>query len=336
MIYHFDDNITVSELTESEFPLWDAFVHRSPQGTFFNSSDWAKVLREVFERDFCILVSKTGDQIESGILVFEHRKMNHLLATAVPFYPFSGPLFYLPEDEKKQRTVAKRLKLSNALVRTLNQRYAIWRISTHQSHKDMRSYLWNGSVVTPTYTYEFDLDGEIRDQYSQSLRRKLKRVDPNCIKSEPVPGAKSLLQLYKKSYQRHGLVPPLSDVQALRFLHIILKNPLSKIYYYQDDEQIMAMRIIIQDRQTAYDLMAGSDDEFGNAALALVDQALHNVAGSASSFDFMGADHPEIEKFKRSFGGRLTVRYNIANRPKFPYSAALRWKEMRNRKERGL
>ena len=82
----------------------------------------------------------------------------------------------------------------------------------------------------------------------------------------------------------------------------------------------MAGRLVVIDNMTVYDLLAGSEDKTGFGSTFLVAKILEKFAETKECFDFLGADHPQIEQFKRGFGGDLTQGFRITNKTKKPLS----------------
>ena len=77
-----------------------------------------------------------------------------------------------------------------------------------------------------------------------------------------------------------------------------------RLYFVKNENKLLAGRIIVEDRNTIYDLLAGSIDKSGLASSFLVAEIMKMYAEKFTYFDFMGADHPDIEKFKRAFWWR--------------------------------
>jgi hypothetical protein len=53
-------------------------------------------------------------------------------------------------------------------------------------------------------------------------------------------------------------------------------------------------------------------------------------------FDFLGADHEQIEHFKRGFGGELLHGFKISSQPGFPLSWLLNLREQVHKRKRNL
>ena len=62
--------IIVEKLTEEEYSLWNDFVTKSSQGSFFCTTEWANLLSYTFDRQYEVIVLKDNDQIVAGMLTF--------------------------------------------------------------------------------------------------------------------------------------------------------------------------------------------------------------------------------------------------------------------------
>ncbi len=59
--------LSIRELTERDFPRWDAFVMATPEATFFHRAGWKRVLEGAFGHRTHFLYAERNGQIE-GIL----------------------------------------------------------------------------------------------------------------------------------------------------------------------------------------------------------------------------------------------------------------------------
>ena len=116
----------------------------------------------------------------------------------------------------------------------------------------------------------------------------------------------------------------------------VITLPNVKLFYVAAQGKIKSARLIVEDNQTIYDLLAGSDDDRGLASVYLVNHLLTTYCQSHQNFDFMGADHPEIEQFKRGFGGELRQGFRISGSVGFPLSLLVKLNEYRLNKIREL
>lgn len=314
--------LEIIELQESESALWNDFVAKSAQGTFFHSAQWTGIISDVFGRPYKLLLCLKNNQPVGGIAFIYHKKMVWQLITPTPLFPFNSPIFYSAENEKSHKTIFNHLKITEKFESYLNQHYTYWVLDTSSNNQDMRAYQWRGAAVEPRYSYVVDLKNEnnLIDIFNQSLRKKLKLAEQQNYRMQESNDPECLIGLFKKSYIRHGMSPLISEVRLRSLLNKTLQLPQIKLYHAQKDGETRAARLILADKHTGYDLLAGSSDPEGIASAFLVAQILRGLIPVLKSFDFMGADHPQIEQFKRGFGGKLTQSFRITNRIRPPLS----------------
>lgn len=309
-------------LAENDYPLWNEFVRSSPQGSFFYETEWANIISYTFSRSYKIIVKTHNDQIEAGCLVFYQEKLAQKLITPQPFFPYNGPVLTISEETKYQKTIAHNLQTVTAFIKYLNKNFDLWMIRTSPHLKDMRPFLWHNCRVEPTYTYQLSLSSwpEVENNYSQSVRKKIRHAGEQNLTIVESTDRQRFIEMYITSYERHDRTPLVKEKDLDKFLNMALKLPRVKMYYTRQGDQTIAGRVIVEDQQVVFDLLAGSDDPTGLGSTFLVHSILEKYSGESSLFDFMGADHPQIEEFKRGFGGRLVTSYRVTGPVKFPLS----------------
>jgi lipid II:glycine glycyltransferase (peptidoglycan interpeptide bridge formation enzyme) len=312
----------IIEIKNSEFALWDEFVRESPQGTFFHSTTWANIISEYSGRKYKILFCVKNDQTIGGMLFFDHKKMFWKMITPIILFPYTSPIFYRPFGEKPQKTINYQLNISAKFQKYLTQNYGYWILDAPAFNIDMRAFQWEGASVEPKYSYVVKLGNEqkLLDNFNQSVRKKIRQAENDGIIVYESNESETLIKLIKKSYHRHGLLPVFSDNAFTLFLKKILELPQVKLFYSEISGKIIAARIIVIDEETVFDLLAGSDDERGIGSTYLVSHILEKFVLHYRYFDFMGANHPQIEQFKRGFGGELVHGFRVTNKVKIPLS----------------
>jgi hypothetical protein len=309
--------IEIQYLSKNEYPLWDEFVQNSLQGTFFCSIKWVQILENVNRRPLKLLVCKRNNEIVAGIPFFENKKWFWKLITPVFLMPCDGPLFIHNPDAKPQKVIADQIDFLQQMLSRLNNEYNLIQLKTHHSLNDLRAFTWNDFQIAAEHTYICKIENEqtILSRFNQSLRKKIQKAkDQNMLIYES-DDLNTFSDLYFSSYKRHCKIPPISKENFELLIQNILKIKNVNMYFVKKEEKILAARIILKDKDTIYDLLAGSSDESGLASSFLVAEIMRMHAGEFSNFDFMGADHPDIEQFKRAFGGDLIHRFRVQNMP---------------------
>ena len=316
-------SLKIVELPKSESALWNEFVDSSPQGTFFHSTIWADIISNTFNRSYKILLCKRNEQLMGGMIFFEQKKMFWKMITPTAFFPFSSPIFYLPVDEKSQKTIQNQLNITSLFENYLRNNYDYWVIDISSNSKDIRSYLWQGAIAEPRYSYIVSLKSkeEILNNFNQSIRKKLKQAENQKAVLKKSKDIKILVDLISKSYRRHGMKPLVPEIDLMALLNGIISLDQVELYYLEMNGEIIAGRLVVVDKSIVYDLVAGSEDQTGFGSTYLVAALMEKYSEVCEYFDFLGADHPQIEQFKRGFGGELTQGFRITNKTKIP----LRW-----------
>ncbi len=315
-------SLTVSVLPDHEYAQWDEFVSQSPQGTFFHTTSWANILSRHFQRSYRILLIYRNNQPAAGCLAFEHKRYGQSLITPLALYPYSGPLFYRPQHEKPQKTISDYTKLNSTLIAYLNQVYPLWILDSSYLLTDLRAFQWAGCTIEPTYTYLLDLDDwqKMEERFSSSLRKKIRQAREMPFQIMTSTDPTEFIRLYLASYQRHGLTTLVPASTLYNLLPDLLALPQVKMYYLQLQNQIVNSRIIVVDQHMIYDLLTGGTDELGQASAYLLSHIFESFCAHNFKVNFLGADHPQIEQFKRSFGGQLVHGFRITRPLRFPVS----------------
>jgi hypothetical protein len=316
-------SLTVSVLPGQYYALWDEFVAQSPQGTFFHTSRWADILSRHFQRPYQILLIYRNNQPAAGCLVFEHKRWGKSLITPLALFPYSGPIFYRPQNEKPQKTIADYAKLNSILISYLNQTYPLWILETSYLLTDLRAFQWAGCTIEPAYTYLLDLDDrdKMAERFSSSLRKKIRQASEMPFQAITATDPVEFIKLYLASYQRHGMQALIPADTLCKLLPDLLALPQVRMYYLQLQNQIVSGRIIVIDRNMIYDLLTGGADESGLASAYLLSHIFESFSAQNFRVNFLGADHPQIEQFKRSFGGQLVHGFRITRPLRFPLSS---------------
>ncbi|MGA9365229.1 MAG: GNAT family N-acetyltransferase [Bacteroidota bacterium] len=310
-------DLSIRTLAESEYPAWDSFVTSSPQGTIFNTSLWASIIREVFGIQHAIYGVHEGDQLVGGISLFHKKKAGLNVVTRLPLTPYNGILFHAPEGEKAQKTSTERQEIMRVLLERLEKEFKYIHLVLHPSVCDMRPFLWRHWHTLPQYTHINSLTDleQTWTHLSSSLRRKINRAEETQIKIVEKDDPTLLLKFQEMSYAKSGLKPVLPLPVFKRYCDAVGRAKLLRIFSAVDREaNVHAERGVIVDNDRAYDWIAGTnshiEDEHGNQLL--VWEILKRLsAEGVQTFDFLGANTPSVTEFKRAFGGKFACYFEV-------------------------
>jgi lipid II:glycine glycyltransferase (peptidoglycan interpeptide bridge formation enzyme) len=311
-------DLTVTTLAESDSSLWNQFVTSSPQGTPFSTTQWAEVIRSLFNVGITIFAVKDKEQLVAGISLFHKKKSSLNYIARIPLSPYTGVLFFPPTDEKHQKLLSEYGEILSALIPVLSRNFHFGQLSLHPSLSDVRQFQWQQWHVVPQFTFINQIENteKLWEGLSSSVRRKINRAEEKQFVVAEKDNPTVLMKLQEESYLRNGLRPLLPRDVFERYAQELLARKLLRIYSIADAQgNIHAERAVVLWKQQVYDWIAGTDTRFmeHNATHLLVWEILTRLSAEGyTTFDFLGANTPHIVDFKQSFGGKLTTYYDVS------------------------
>ena len=293
-------------------------------GTIFNTYEWLKL----FENIELYGIYDKGNNLIGGFHIYKQKKMGFSIYRNPPFTPHIGP--FLKIDAQNSSNVISKYREALLLMADFldNIKYSIISISLDKNIIDALPFIWKKFKVVPGYTYILDLDRSLDDIYKNMTAERR-----NDIKK----GAKDKLIVEKTN--DYNIVKSLVIKTFLRQKKEINKEMINKILFdfannnnsfafvtFKDKEPIATV-FCVYDKQTSYYLLGGYNFEnkhHGAGPLALWESIRYSKEIGLKYFDFEGSMIPQIEKYFRGFGGKLTPYYRI-NKAKLPIEILLKF-----------
>lgn len=319
--------ITIS-LRDNPAP-WGQLFADSPDASVFTSTLWLTHLAEAFDREPLCLVLGTAERPLAGIPMLQQRRGPLRVCPPLPVTMYAGIL--------RARGVATDL---SSLLPTLERRLHFASLSAVWSPQEREALVTRRWRLRAQQTYRLDIRDmhAVWEGYSQSLRRKLRRIPDAGFLLEDEPSTSMILRMFEQSYTRHRIRPPIPGNLLDRWLSALRRDGTAMCFAaLHPDGRPAAVRVVLRDGPRLFDWLAGSDPTVAPSASHWL---VHTLLGRFSAlgcerFDFMGANTPGISDFKRSFGGSLFA-YHEADwyRPAFlRHLNALRNRRERRRRE---
>ena len=305
--------IEVEFLSPDEYPLWDRFVDRSPQGAVFCYSWW---LQTVTDDDFAILVAKEEKILAAGfILPFWYGGRvdePYLTRSLGVLYPDLSRLSRIKQANRKR-------KYLNALLdRVPLERVA--QFCTHRTFSDWTPFRWKGFKQTTRYTYTLNfrkhsLNG-IYENIHKDHKSTFRKAYRNRIEVELSDDIEMLHRLNCLTFERQSLSFPYS-IDSLKKLDLALKSKNKRAMFKAIDhrQRVHAMFYVAFHRRCAFALLSASDPDLrrlGGHTL-IVWNAIRYFYGKTELFDFCGSDLIRIEQHIARFGGKQERYFHIYN-----------------------
>ncbi len=302
-----EETFTLRYLEPSEYPLWDALVDVSPQGSVFCRSWWLSAFGDVR-----ILACFSGNQIIAGIPLYFERRFGITVCT-MPKLTQTWGIVMRPREGKAVAAAARETKILRAFAAELSQ-YRLFFQAFHPSLSNWLPFYWSGFRQTTRFTYVIDDLTDLNRVWngmSESARGQIRKAQKAGLTIVP-SGIEEVYTCECLSYRRHGRMPPHSE-SLLRSIHDSAKENDSGACFAVIDREgtVHAARLLVWDRYRAYNLICGADGELRNSganSLGVWD-AIQFVAQRSRAFDFAGSVVEGIERFNRTFGAKQ-VPYN--------------------------
>jgi len=309
------DKYKIALLNPAEYYLWDHFVSKAPQGSLYFKSSWAQQLKESTSRNFKILAAWKGDQISAGILYWPKMVAGMSVIRHAPVTPYQGILLGKPESDKPSSITASNHEQINTLLAYLQDRFVYIDLLLPPGFVDIRPFQWQGFESEVRYTYQFKIDPkeELYQQFSQSLRRKMKKYDQDDFQLHTSNDSDTLVEMIRNSYKVHQKKPALPAKQLRKLFKSILQNNLGKIFYLVREDEPLAGILVTKDERHLFSYFAGMSDTFRTKydSEFLYSSTIEQPEFLNKTFDFLGANNVAFEQFKRSFGGQLIPYYRV-------------------------
>jgi len=313
------------ELNASQYNQWDELVKRSPQGTIFHKSWWLKTVTDATNTELRIYGFFRGDredELVGGCGISVERRGFLRLAFSPPINsptPYGGVVLK-PIDAKDVRKIESVYKI---VINNLNTMYRnnfdYVLLSNHPNFTDIRHFVWNGWEPEVNYTYTLPL-GKTEEMWNHiSVRTDIRKAEREGISIENGKSIKDFCNLLHLTYKRQGRNVPV-NMDFFDKIYKELKNRgACKIYYAMNNNgETVASAISLCDEKRGYYWVAASNPGLRGSGepASILWNILKDVSESYDEIDLIGANSPNIVKFKSAFNPELVPYYSVkwANR----------------------
>lgn len=282
-------------------------------GNIFNSLEWLDIFSDKVK--FFGIYEDDG-KLVGGFPLFKEKKFGLNIYQNPPFSPSIGPIMQV--DAQNQVAIMDKwkevLKLVAELIDSLP--YSIVLLSLDKKIVDTQPFIWRKFKINPCYTYVLDLNKsieEIQKEMSKERRNDISKALKDSLISKKVNDVKEVKLLINKTFLRQN--KKIKEYYLDKILFNFSNDSNSYAFVTFEGEKPIAASFCIYDRDTAYYLLGGYDDKskhHGAGALAMWEAIKYAKELGIKYFDFEGSMVPQIEKYFRGFGGKLTPYYKIS------------------------
>ena len=292
-------NLNLKIINPFSDPAWDRFVMSHPEGSFFHTSSWARVLHESYGFRPVYLAGKEGNDITSGLPLIEVQNVfGRKKAVSRPFSDFCEPLCH-------DKSTFDALFFAGIDM----AKKADWRSLELRGGE---LFLPNEAVWSSCFTHDLDLEKSEKDLLSglrDSTRRNIRKAEKEgvTVSHETTPEAvRDFYRLHCLTRREHGLPPqPKSFFDHLQALVIAPKYGFVSIAHVKGNA-IAADLFVVTGQKAVYKYGA-SDRQYQNlrpSNLLMWEGLLKCKALGAKTLNLGRTElqHSGLLQFKRGFG----------------------------------
>lgn len=297
----------------------------SEVGTIFNTTDWL----DIFGNKLQLFGIFEGEQLIGGFSLCREQRLGLMIYRNPPFTPCTGPFLKI-ESKNLVSIMNKQKEAINLIAKTIDRLpCSIVSISLNRDVVDTQPFIWKKFKVSPAYTYILNLEKSLEDiqkEMSSKRRHDINKAVRDGLIVQKTKNFHIINDLVQKTFLRQD-----KKLKESYYLNKILfgfaNDKNSFAFITMKNKKSIAGAFCVHDKNTAYYLLGGYDSEsrhHGAGALALWEAIKHSQALGLKYFDFEGSMVPQIEKYFRGFGGRLTPYYRV-NKAKLPLEIILKF-----------
>jgi len=308
--------LEIREIKENEFPIWDKFVEDSKQYNLFSTSSWMEVLgRYPGGKPKLIGIFSSG-QLVSGILLYERKKAFLRVMAYPPLTPFTTPIFKDNTSPRFSKIESLQKKIIQLLSSYLCKNYSYVALQLEPSIKDTRHFSWLGWKTSVSYTYEIglsDIKG-LWNKIDKDAKYEIDKAKSGNVKITEGGDIGIFLELYEKTFLKQNIKPPLNRDFIREAFGVLKAKNQCRLYFAAAEGNEISGAMVVWDRKKAYYLLAASEPgSKPGANYLLLWHIIEDMSKKFSSMDLVGANIPNIIKFKREFATNL-VHYFVVEK----------------------
>lgn len=288
-------------LTTAQYPLWDDFVERSPQGAIYAKSWYLEALNCPFQ----LLAVMKEDKIVAGIALTKNGRG----AYANPYLGKYLGVYYADFDGNKYTQETKRRKATQLLLT------ALIKLPTFD-------YFFHPNFTTYLPFYQKNFDNRVRYSYWINLKAQslaaMEEKFHSKLRSEIRFAQKQNYQLtrditiadfYKicqQTFLQKGAKFPFTTAFFEHYCQSLMELGVLKLMGIQKESgQLMAAIGLLVTPKVTTLILSGMDKNYiqRGANELLIKEGIQLAKKESEWFDFEGSMIPEIEAFYRKFGG---------------------------------
>lgn len=312
--------LDVRDLDSSEYKLWDNLVEESLHGTLFHTTDWLKMSGDpkCSYHQHLYGCFKEGELIGGCSFLSKRFRSFNIGSTAFNITPYGG---FVIKDLYDQNKTHEMESFQTSVVQSIlaymgSKKIDGAFIANPPEFVDVRPFTHEDWTANVKYTYYFDLTKNIEDTISKTVKNNIKKALRNGVQIYNECSAQVFYDLWKDTYNKHGLKPPV----PFRFIEHVLDtlHNTGKADMWvarMPSGEAASAEIVVWDSKRAYLWVAASNRAFKSSAASTL--LTYNILKELKDRNFkelnmMTANVPHLASYMSAFNPKLAPYYVLS------------------------
>ncbi|HYV91951.1 MAG TPA: GNAT family N-acetyltransferase [Chitinophagales bacterium] len=269
--------------------------------------------------DVCMV--KDGEEMKAYFLYAIKNDLQGFQIIMPMLTQFLGPNYKLKAQSARKR-LNEETEMLEALLHQLPAA-AFFESRWHFHFQNWLPFYWKGFLQTTRYTYFLpDISNPelLRENFSEKINREINKAEKQ-FSIEQASDVAAFYSLLVKNFSGKRMKIPFEKKLLQKIFDACCLREAGKIWLAKDAAgKIAAGIFIVKDAATAYYLIGGKDDDFGNSGAMsfLFWNCFRELSRESSaekegarSFDFEGSMIKGVENYFRSFGAEQKGFFEI-------------------------
>jgi len=315
--------IEVRELAPSEYKEWDLLVEKAQPGTLFHTSAWLEICRDVLSRDLRIYGCFRNGELVGGCPLFVKNLKGILKvgSSTCIMTDYCGPLIKEGSSSKASKRIQETHEILEALREFLcGQGFDSIHLKFSPGLEDIRPFTWNGWNSKVHYTHYLDLNENINNNISRTIRKDLKAAAEAGFKTRMWNDPETYYGLLSKIYKKQNLEPPLPRKFFERVFNLIQEKDIGYMLVCETpDGEAVAAHLTLYGKKSTVTWSTARDPSFnqrGPNALLYYNEFLDLKSRNFEYMNVMSANVPRFTDFIMGFSPKLMPYYSVTLKSK--------------------
>jgi hypothetical protein len=294
---------------------WDELPSLAMEFPLYSQPDFLSAFAEAYQIEVHYLAVLKEDELVAYMPVFEKNRLGLRAIISPQLYYYHFITFKFQDNMHPNRVQQRKLNILTALSRYMQRYYQKVTFNLEPGIRDIRGFTWSKMKAIPLYTYFIPLKTINTSFFYKNERNSIHKAEREGVHVEERVNIDEFIRLMKLTNQRQKRVFALSEERHVKMLEELFSHSFIRQFNAMIDNKVIATFLILPDKltDTVYAWQHYTDPEYFNTGVSpfFFDSLFQRLKNDFSIFDFCGANHPAISRYKAAFGANLEVFFRI-------------------------